>query len=114
MARYDLIAVYLMASKRNGTLYLGVTSDLLNRGLEHREGRFSGFAREHGCKLLVWWEQQDDIASAIARERDIKKWKREWKLNLIERTNPQWRDLYEDFLLPQHLRKYDDPWHEER
>ncbi|MBX9747821.1 MAG: GIY-YIG nuclease family protein [Hyphomonadaceae bacterium] len=114
MARYDFIAVYLMASKRNGTLYLGVTSDLLNRGLEHRKGRFPGFARKHGCKLLVWWERQDDMASAIAREKDIKKWRREWKLNLIERANPQWRDLYEDFLLPQHLRKYDDPWHEEQ
>jgi len=112
MARYDLIAVYLMASKRNGTLYLGVTSDLINRGLEHREGRFPGFSRKHGCRLLVWWEQQTDMASAIAREKALKKWKREWKLNLIERENPQWRDLYEDLLLPQHLRRYDDPWHE--
>jgi putative endonuclease len=114
MARYDLIAVYLMASRRNGTLYLGVTSDLLNRGLEHREGRFPGFARKHGCKLLVWWEQQHDMASAIAREKTLKKWHREYKLNLIERENPQWRDLYEDLLLPRHLRKFDDPWHEEQ
>ncbi len=114
MARYDLIAVYLMASRRNGTLYLGVTSDLLNRGLEHREERVPGFSQRHGCKLLVWWEQHGDMNSAIAREKDIKKWRRAWKLNLIEGGNPQWRDLYEDLLLPQQLWRYDDPWHEER
>jgi putative endonuclease len=114
MARYDLLAVYIVASKRNGTLYLGVTSDLLTRGLDHREGRIPGFSRRYGCKLLVWWEQQDDMKSAIAREKDIKKWNRQWKINLIERSNPQWRDLYQDLLLPPHLRKYDDPWHEER
>jgi len=114
MARYDFIAVYLMASKRNGTLYLGVTSDLMQRGLEHREGRFEGFSRKYGCTLLVWWEQHGDLATAIAREKELKKWRRAWKLALIEKDNPQWRDLYEDLLLPQHLRRYDDPWHEER
>jgi putative endonuclease len=114
MARHDLLAVYIVASKRNGTLYLGVTSDLLARGLDHREGRVPGFSKRYGCKLLVWWEQQDDMTSAIAREKDIKKWRRQWKLNLIERANPQWRDLYEDLLLPQHLRRIDDPWREER
>ncbi|MBX3431312.1 MAG: GIY-YIG nuclease family protein [Hyphomonadaceae bacterium] len=114
MARYEFIAVYLMTSGRNGTLYLGVTSDLMQRGLEHREGRFPGFSREHGCKLLVWWEQHGDLATAIAREKEIKKWRRAWKLALIEKDNPQWRDLYEDLLLPQYLRRYDDPWHEER
>lgn len=114
MARLEFIAVYLMANRRNGTLYLGVTSDLMTRGLQHREERFEGFSKDHGCKLLVWWEQHGDIATAIAREKEIKKWRRAWKLALIEKANPQWRDLYEDLLLPQHLRKYDDPWHEER
>jgi len=100
MSRYEFIAVYLMASKRNGTLYLGVTSDLLNRGLQHREGRIEGFSAKYGCKLLVWWEQHGDMLSAIAREKDIKKWRRAWKLALIEKANPQWRDLYEDFINP--------------
>lgn len=112
MARYEFIAVYLMASKRNGTLYLGVTSDLLNRGLQHREGRIEGFSAKHDCKTLVWWEQHGDMSSAIAREKELKKWRRAWKFELIEKNNPQWRDLYEDFLLPWHLRRHDDPWHE--
>jgi len=100
MARYDFIAVYIVASKRNGTLYLGVTSDLQQRGLDHREGRISGFSARYSCKLLVWFEQHVDMPSAIARETEVKKWRRAWKLALIEKTNPQWRDLYEDFLRP--------------
>lgn len=111
MARYDQIAVYLMASRRNGTLYLGVTSDLLQRGLDHRDGRFPGISRKYGCTLLVWWEPHDDMPSAIAREKELKKWRRAWKLALIETANPQWRDLYEDLLLPQHLRQHENPWH---
>jgi putative endonuclease len=99
MARYDLIAVYLMASQPNGTLYLGITSDLLRRGLEHREGSFAGFSKKYGCRTLVWWEQHFEMNAAILREKQIKGWKRAWKLALIERTNPTWRDLYEDFLL---------------
>jgi len=114
MARYEFIAVYIMASRRNGTLYLGVTSDLFNRAHEHREGTFAGFSRKHGCTLLVWYEQYSDITDAIAREKQLKKWRREWKLALIEKANPQWRDLYEDMLLPPQLRRYDDPWHEGR
>jgi putative endonuclease len=100
MARYDLIAVYVVASQPNGTLYLGVTSDLLQRGLDHREGRVDGFSRKHGCRTLVWWEQHFDIAQAITREKQIKGWRRAWKLELIEKANPTWRDLYEDFLFP--------------
>ena len=100
MARYDLIAVYIVASQRNGTIYTGVTSDLLTRGLEHREGRIEGFSRKYGCKTLVWFEQHYDINDAIKREKQIKWWKRKWKLALIEKDNPTWRDLYEDFLLP--------------
>ncbi len=89
MARYDLIAVYLMASQRNGTLYLGVTTDLLRRGLEHRERRHPGFSQKYGCTLLVWWEQHGDLNTAIAREKSIKGWRRAWKLALIEKANPQ-------------------------
>ena len=86
----------------------GVTTDLLQRGLDHREGCFEGFAKKYGCKTLVWWEQHDDHHTAIKRETQIKWWKREWKLALIEKDNPTWRDLYDDLLLPRHLRK-DDP-----
>jgi putative endonuclease len=112
--RYAFIATYIMASRRNGTIYVGVTSDLLRRGLEHREGRFDGFAKKYGCKLLVWWEQHGDMPNAIACEKQLKRFGRAKKLALIEANNPQWRDLYEDFLLPQHLRRFDDSWHEER
>lgn len=104
MAAYDLIAVYLMASRRNGTLYLGVTSDLLQRGLDHREGRYAGFSAKYGCNILVWYEQHYEMNQAIAREKSIKGWKRAWKISLIEKENPTWRDLYEDFLLPNVLR----------
>jgi putative endonuclease len=100
LAAYDLIAVYLMASAPNGTLYLGITSDLLRRGLEHREARIEGFAQKYGCRTLVWWEQHSEMNAAIAREKEIKAWRRSWKLALIEKSNPTWRDLYEDFLLP--------------
>lgn len=96
-----------MASRRNGTLYTGVTSDLLQRGLEHREGRFDGFAKKYGCRLLVWWEQQGDMLTAIAREKELKRFTRAKKLALIEAKNPQWLDLYEDFLLPRHLRRFE-------
>ena len=109
MARYDLIAVYLVASQPNGTLYLGVTSDLLQRGLDHREGRIDGFSKKYGCRTMVWWERHFDIAQAIAREKQIKGWRRAWKLNLIEKVNPTWRDLYEDFLLPRAPTEILDP-----
>ena len=89
MARYDLIAVYIVASQRNGTLYTGVTSDLLTRGLDHREGRVDGFAKKYGCKTLVWFEQYYDINDAIKREKQIKWWKRKWKLALNNARNVQ-------------------------
>ena len=98
-------AVYILASRRHGTLYVGVTSDLLQRGLEHREGRFDGFAKKYNCKLLVWWEQHGDMLSAIAREKQLKRFTRAKKLALIEADNPHWLDLYEDLLLPRHLRR---------
>jgi len=86
--------VYIMASRLNGTLYLGVTSDLIQRAYQHRNGLADGFSRRHGCKLLVWFECHDDLQDARLRELQIKKWKRDWKLRLIERDNPNWLDLY--------------------
>jgi putative endonuclease len=97
MGRREFIAVYIMANKRNGTLYLGVTNDLPRRAYEHREGLIDGFSRKHGCKVLVWFEQHAEVGRAINREKELKKWRRDWKLALIEKANPQWRDLYDDF-----------------
>ena len=89
--------VYILASKRNGTLYTGVTSNLLVRIHEHRAGFVRGFTRQYGVELLVWFEQHPTMDSAITREKRIKKWNRAWKLELIETANPEWRDLAEDF-----------------
>jgi putative endonuclease len=86
-----------MASKRNGTLYVGVTSDLEGRAYEHREGLLPGFTRKYGCKKLVWYEEFFDITDAIQREKSLKRWYRKWKLKLIEDMNPDWEDLYETF-----------------
>ncbi|WP_432380776.1 GIY-YIG nuclease family protein [Duganella sp. P38] len=88
--------VYIMASRRYGTLYTGVTSDLIRRVWQHREGLVEGFTREYNVKQLVWFEQHADIYSAITREKQIKKWEREWKIRLIQKTNPLWRDLFSD------------------
>jgi putative endonuclease len=89
--------VYIVASQRNGTLYTGVTSNLLARIQQHRHGLVRGFTRKYGVKLLVWFEQHSTMESAITREKRIKKWNRAWKLKLIEADNPDWRDLAEDF-----------------
>ena len=86
--------VYIMASGRNGTLYIGVTSDLPKRAWEHRNGLVSGFTRLHGCRLLVWYAAYDDLQQARERELQMKKWKRLWKLSEIEQMNPDWADLY--------------------
>src|ERR1700679_115049 len=88
------IAVYTLASKRHGTLYVGVTSELGVRVAQHREGTLEGFTKRYGVKLLVWFEQHTDVGSAIRREKTIKKYKRDWKINLIERENSGWDDLY--------------------
>jgi putative endonuclease len=90
-------AVYMLASRRNGTLYTGVTSNLQARIYQHRNGLVRGFTREYGVKLLVWYELHDRMEGAILREKRIKKWNRAWKLELIEAGNPDWRDLAEDF-----------------
>ncbi len=86
--------VYILASRRNGTLYIGVTNDLARRVYEHREGTADGFTKRYGVKLLVYVETFPDIRDAIAREKALKKWRRAWKLKLIESSNPQWQDLY--------------------
>ncbi|MEM7688693.1 MAG: GIY-YIG nuclease family protein [Pseudomonadota bacterium] len=89
--------VYLLASRRNGTLYCGVASDLLTRIAQHRAGSFDGFTNQHSVKTLVWFEQHESMEAAIQREKRIKKWRRAWKLDLIEAHNPQWLDLAETF-----------------
>ena len=91
-----LPCVYILASRRNGTLYIGVTSDLVRRVGQHRNGLTKGFAQQHGVHTLVWYESHESMESAIAREKALKKWRRTWKLDLIEKDNPGWRDLYED------------------
>jgi len=95
--------VYLLASRRNGTLYLGVTNDLIRRVHEHRKGAAPGFTKQYGVKTLVWYESTPSVYAAISREKQLKNWKREWKLALIEQRNPEWRDLYEDLVRPQPL-----------
>jgi putative endonuclease len=88
--------VYLTASKRNGTLYLGVTRDLVRRTYEHKAKATKGFTARHDVSSLVWFEPHTDVEAAILREKEIKKWRRSWKLELIEKENPQWRDLCEE------------------
>ena len=89
--------VYLLASKRNGTLYVGVTSDLIHRVAQHRDESFSGFTAKYSVKRLVWFERHETMEEAILREKRIKKWNRAWKLELIEAGNPDWLDLAEEF-----------------
>lgn len=88
------IAVYMMANQRHGTLYVGVTSRLPGRVQEHREGLIEGFTKRYGLHRLVWYERHELITAAIQREKSLKRYSREWKVNLIERENPRWWDLY--------------------
>ena len=90
--------VYLMASSKRGTLYLGVTSDIVKRVWEHKNNLVEGFTKKYGVHQLVWYEQHVDMNVAIEREKSLKKWKRVWKVALIEEQNPEWRDLYESLL----------------
>jgi putative endonuclease len=90
--------VYIMASRRNGTLYVVVTSDLVKRIWEHRNSTVEGFTKHYGVHQLVWYELHENMESAIAREKRLKEWKRRWKLELIESTNPNWQDLYHTIL----------------
>jgi len=91
--------VYLLASRRNGTLYVGVTNDLIRRVCQHKQGLVEGFTKKYGVKMLVWYEQTESLESAILREKQIKKWNRDWKIELIRASNPQWRDLYEEIAM---------------
>jgi predicted GIY-YIG superfamily endonuclease len=91
-------AVYIMTNRRNGTLYTGVTADLIRRVFEHREGVIAGFTKQYGCKSLVWFERRATMLDAIAREKQIKAGSRKAKLALIETSNPTWRDLYDEIL----------------
>ena len=91
--------VYILASKRNGTLYVGVTSDLVRRIWGHRNDVSDGFTKRYGVHTLVWYEEHETIQDAIEREKNIKEWKRAWKVELIESWNPSWRDLYADIVV---------------
>lgn len=88
--------VYMMASQKNGTLYIGVTNDLSRRAYQHRVKAVEGFTKRYGVSMLVWYEEYGDIHEAIAREKMMKRWERAWKVKLIEEMNPDWRDIYED------------------
>jgi putative endonuclease len=86
--------VYMLASGRHGTLYVGVTNDLARRIFEHKEQLTEGFTSRYGVTRLVWYESYNQITEAIAREKELKKWRRDWKIRLIEEMNPEWEDLY--------------------
>jgi putative endonuclease len=89
--------VYILTNRRNGTLYIGMTDDLTRRMYEHKEGHTPGFAHKRGLKTLVWYQPCDTREAALTRERQLKKWRRAWKIRLINEMNPRWRDLSEDF-----------------
>lgn len=91
--------VYILASRRNGTLYIGVTSGLIGRVWQHKNGQGSRFTARYKVLTLVWFEAHDTMENAITREKQIKEWKRAWKIELIEKTNPEWRDLYADLTI---------------
>lgn len=92
--------VYILASRCNGTLYIGVASDLIKRVWEHKQDLIDGFTKKYSVKALVWFEPTESIEAAIAREKQLKKWNRKWKIELIQKSNPKWRDLYEDIAAP--------------
>ncbi len=90
--------VYMMASRRNGTLYIGVTSNLIKRIWEHKTNVVEGFTKQYGVHILVWYEAHETMESAIKREKALKKWRRKWKTDLVESFNPDWHDLYETII----------------
>jgi putative endonuclease len=100
MPRERQPCVYMLASGRHGTLYIGVTSDLLGRLHQHRSGALDGFTKRYGVTRLVWYEMADTMEAAITREKHLKKWRREWKIELIEQHNPDWVDLASDLGFP--------------
>ncbi len=88
--------IYILASKQNGTLYVGITNDIVRRVFQHKNNEVEGFTAKYQAHRLVWYESCSDVHGAIAREKQLKKWNRKWKLALIEESNPQWRDLYDE------------------
>jgi putative endonuclease len=90
--------VYILASQRNGTIYIGVTSDLVKRIWEHKNDMVEGFTKKYGVHTLVWYEAHETMEAAITREKQLKEWRRAWKLELIEKMSPDWRDLYADIV----------------
>jgi putative endonuclease len=90
--------VYLLASRKQGTLYLGVTKDLVRRTYQHKEKLLAGFTSQYDIRRLVWFEIYDNPTTAIEREKQIKKWRRAWKIDLIEKENPEWKDLYPEII----------------
>jgi putative endonuclease len=108
VGREAFIAVYMLASGRNGTLYIGVTSRLLGRVWKHREEVFGGFTKRYGVKRLVWFEHHELMTTALQREKSLKRWPRAWKINLIERDNPHWDDLFLEMTEPSMKPQFDD------
>jgi len=98
MAHTRQPCIYILSNKRNGTLYIGVTSDMVKRAWEHRTSAVEGFTKKHGVHMLVYYEVCENMLSAISREKQLKKWNRAWKLRLIEERNPTWRDLWQDIV----------------
>jgi putative endonuclease len=98
LARDKQFCVYILASARNGTLYTGVSSDLIKRIWQHKDDEADGFTKKYRVHTLVWFELHENAESAIRREKQIKEWKRKWKLELIEKSNPTWRDLYDEVI----------------
>jgi putative endonuclease len=98
MPRRPLICVYIMTNRLHGTLYIGVTADLMSRVSQHRSGETPGFTATYGLTRLVWYEPHETIVGAIRREKSLKKYRREWKINLIERDNRRWDDLFSELL----------------
>ena len=90
--------VYLLSNKKNGTLYIGITNDLVRRVYEHKSKHVEGFSKKYNLSRLVWFDETSDVNAAIEKEKQMKKWKRAWKVGLIEEANPSWRDLYFDLV----------------
>ncbi|MBU1026534.1 MAG: GIY-YIG nuclease family protein [Candidatus Margulisbacteria bacterium] len=98
MIRYKTYYIYILASKRNGTLYIGVTNNLERRIYEHKNGLIKGFTKKYNVNQLVYFEEYTDVKEALIREKRLKKWNRSWKIDLIEKSNPEWKDLSEEFI----------------
>jgi len=109
MSRYPFVAVYITASGRNGTLYVGVTRNLPRRMLAHKHERFEGFSRKYGCKRLVWFRRFQHLTDAIHFEKSLKRWRRAWKFREIEAGNPEWRDLSDGWFDETTNRRLIDP-----